>query len=126
MTGRTGWKLYAIALGILLCVMYPTVMLSQFRIIYLLDLPLTVVAYLGLIGYAFRRKLGSRHIWKAVFIVFVAWELIFNFFLSPDSLGQVGIATVASWMAVLLLPEYVALWRYGYGQQDLWNDRRRE
>jgi hypothetical protein len=118
-----GWKLYAVALGLLLCLMYPTVMLSRFRPIYLLDLPITLLAYLGLVGYAFRRKLGSRHIWKGVCVVFVGWEFVFNFFLSSESLEQVGIVGVALWMAVLLVPEYVALWRYGYRSQDLWNYR---
>jgi len=123
-TRKRGWQLYAIALGLFLCLMYLAVMLSRFRPIYLLDLPITVAAYLGLIGYAFRRKLGSRHIWKAVCVVFVAWEFLFNFFLSPESLEQAGIVTVGAWMAVLLAPEYVALWRYGYRSQDLWNDGR--
>ena len=123
MTSRKGWKLYAVALGLLLCLMYPMVMLSRFRPIYLLDLPITFVAYLGLIGYAFQRRLASRRIWKGICVVFVAWEFLFNFFLSPESLEQVGIVAVVL-MAVLLVPEYVALWRYGYRSEDLWNQGR--
>lgn len=121
MTNRKGWKLYAVALGLLLCLMYSTVMLSQFRPIYLVDLPITFVAYLGLVGYAFRRRIASRPLWKGVCVVFIAWEFLFNFFLSPESLERVGIAEVVLWMAVLLVPEYVALWRYGYRSDDLWN-----
>jgi hypothetical protein len=112
------WHAYAKFLGVLLVVMYATVMLASFKVTYLADLPLTVIAYVGLLGYAYQRRLGSRLFWQVYCLVFVAWELVFNFALSDTT--DIGALTVAVGGLVLLGPEYLALWRYGFRCNDLW------
>lgn len=117
---RFGWRVYAVVLGCLLVIMYATVMTLSFRPIYIADLSITGVAYTGLLGYAFQRKLGTSLFWKVLCVAFVAWEIFFNFVISPQSLKEVGAPLVAICMLVVLGPEYVALYRYGYRSPEIW------
>lgn len=117
------WRLYAILLGIGLLFMYVTVLLSSFRPVYLVDLPITVAAYIGLLGYSLQCRIGRRPFWRLLGVVFVCWELLFNFVLSAESLKEVGVTTAALFMLILLLPEYVALWLYGHRSSEIWARR---
>lgn len=82
-----------------------------------LDLALTAVALAGILGFAYRRRLVGADLWKAIAVVFPAWNFVYQFHLEGGSLALVG-----SWLPihVMLLPGYVSLFLYGYRSEALW------
>ena len=117
---RRGWKIYCAFLGVWLLVMY-IVVTGHFRLIYIADVSITLPSYLGVLGYAFETKIGWRGLWQVLCFVFPGWDLVFNFLLSPESLNDVGILPVAIGI-LLLVPAYVALWRYAFRCFSIWSN----
>ncbi len=105
--------------GAALLVIYTVVLSSAFRPIHILDLMLTVLAFAGLVSYSFQRRVGWRPLWRAHAFVFPAWELVFNFVLTNNSVTSAFVTAV---LMACFVPEYWALWRYAFHSPDIWNE----
>jgi len=118
---RRGWKIYCAVVGLWLVIVY-AVVAPRFRLIYVADVSITLPSYLGVWGYAFETKIGWRPLWGFLSFVFPTWDVLFNFVLSPESLSEVGVFPVLIAL-VLLVPAYVAIWRYAFRSPEIWRGR---
>lgn len=113
-----GWKIYCFALAAFLALMYAVVFTTAFRPLLIVDFMITAVSFLGLWGFAFRKPLGWRTFWRVLCFAFPAWDVLFNFGLSPS--GGAPVRAIALVLLLFFVPEYWALWKYGYKCPDLW------
>lgn len=85
---------------------------------WLLSLALLVALWC----YALQRALGTVSYWRAVFWIVVFANLAM---LVPVLLGGGFIALVTAGLSLLVVPAYVAAWRYAYRSADLWLEDQR-
>ena len=121
-TPRRGWRIYCIALGALLALMYVVISIENFRPLLVLDFAITAVSFAALYGFAFHKRLASCGLWRAQCIIFPAWDVLFNFRFSNPPRG------IESWIEVLVLfalltPMYWSLWQYAY-RSPIWDTRK--
>jgi hypothetical protein len=117
-----GWKIYSWILTACLAFAYYDIFSKTAKIQDLLDIPISLVALVGLFGYAYKKKIGNRQFWKFWLLLLIPWDILYNFFLAnypdvPKILVAIGI--------VLFLPEYIALYRYSSTRQMQWNQEQR-
>jgi hypothetical protein len=109
------WKIYCFVLAAL---MYVVVCAAAFRPMLLVDFAITVVSFFGLCGLAFRKRFGWRAFWRAQCFIFPLWDLVFNF--GPSSNSAAAVRMEALVLMLLFVPQYWALWEYGYRSPELW------
>ena len=112
------WKIYCVGLAAFLALMYVVVFTAAFRSVLIADFTITTVSFFGLYGFAFQKRLGWRVFWRVQCFVFPAWDLVFNF--GPWSSGAAAVRMEALVLLLVFVPEYWALWKYGYRSPDLW------
>lgn len=112
------WKIYCLLLAAFLALMYVVVFAAAFRPMVLADFAVTAVSFLGLYGFAFQKGLGWRVLWRVQCFAFPAWGLVFNF--GPWSSGAAVVRMETFALLLLFVPQYWALWKYGYRSPDLW------
>jgi hypothetical protein len=115
-----GWKVYCVVLGVTLALIYAVVLTANFRRLHIVDLAITWASFAGLYGYAFQKRVAWRSVWRVQCFLLPAWDLFFNFYLSPKDLGVAGMVEVLMLM-LFFVPEYWALWAYGYRSPRIWN-----
>ena len=73
-------------------------------------------------GYALQRRIGSERYWRAVF-----WLVLFAnaVMLVPVLLGGGAVAMFTAALTLLIVPAYLAAYRYAYRSPDLWTDEGR-
>lgn len=103
-----------------LTTIYTVVLASAFRLVHLLDLTITLAGLAGLWGYAFRKRLLSASFWRVQSLLFPIWEIVMNFVFSRVPAGRAGYVEVLTLMS-FFVPEYWALWKYGYRSPDIWS-----
>ena len=116
-TSRGGWKAYALFLGVLTLVNYGYCGATDYQPVLVVDVALTVLGLSGVFGFAYRRPLLNRRFWVAWAVVMPLWDLLVNLRLYPANPPD---AAAALSSMTLLLPAYVALWRYAHGSPDIW------
>ncbi len=95
------------------------------------DAIFSLTGFVGLCGYAYARRVGSARFWRAWAPAQVAWDLFFILVATPlgwagelpDSEPESGgesLSTIALSLT-LLAPLWLALFRYGYRSQALWD-----
>jgi hypothetical protein len=114
------WKLYCLVLAAFLAFMYAVVFSGAFRPMLLADFFITLVSLAGLYGFAFQKRLGWRAFWRVQCFAFPAWDLLFNFVLSPSN-KESEVRATALVLMLFFVPEYWALWKYASGSQGLWD-----
>lgn len=113
-----GWKIYSWILAGCLAIAYYDIFSESAKIQDILDIPVSLVALVGLFGYAYKKKIGKRKFWQFWLLLLITWDILYNFFLKkyPD--------IPAGWLAagyLLFLPEYIALYKYSFTQRFQWN-----
>jgi len=118
---RTGWKLYALAVLVLQPVGLITG-LSKIDTMTAIAFGMTAIGVLGLLGFAFRRRLLTRGIWMAWSILLPLWDTMMGIWVYPRQAAQPQPGwTTAYFMAMaLFLPEYLALIWYAYRSPEIW------
>jgi len=132
-----GWRIYAWAYLAALGVAHWSIIRAGATAVDLLDLPLSLCAAAGVLGFAHQWRLGSQLFWRGFLIPFVAWELTYNVVLGawlgiaqheslvrPMSTHPLATVVVAGLVAALVVPSYVAVFRYGYRSAQLWQSHR--
>jgi hypothetical protein len=115
----TGWKIYCVVLGIAVAIIYGVVLSASFRPVHIVDLAITLPSFAGLCGYAFQKRVGWLGFWQIQCFLFPAWDVLFNFYLSPPGMDAFGLLEVLV-LTLLFVPEYWALWAYGYRSPGIW------
>ncbi|MGI9246298.1 MAG: hypothetical protein ACR2I8_06290 [Steroidobacteraceae bacterium] len=69
--------------------------------------------------HALRRRLGNESYWRAVFWLVAGANLLM---LLPVLLSGGIVALVTGGLTLLIVPAYVAAWRYAYRSPDVWQE----
>lgn len=118
---RTGWVVYAALLtfGVLAGEARNVSVAREVSALTLANWVLSATLLTGLWGYALQRPIGGRAYWRAAF-----WLVLFAnaVMLVPLLLlgGQVLLFTGA--LTLLIVPAYVAVYRYAYRSPALWGE----
>jgi hypothetical protein len=116
------WKIYFWVLTVLLVVLYVlTLSSSDVAVYYYLDVPVSVLGLVGLYGYAFKKRLVHANFWKVWFIIVVLWDIFFNLVLPARALIEMQDIIVLVICGAIIIPEYVALYLYGFRSRALWS-----
>lgn len=109
---RLGWKVYAFLLAGSFFVGYIYLLVADFQAFVVPDCVMSGIGLVGLFGYAFHRKLLYARLWIICATVLPVWDLASNFVYEISPTGTVFAMAV-------LLPKYVALWRYSHST-EIW------
>ena len=92
------------------------------KIAHYFDLPISIVALVGLYGYAFRKRIGHPNLWKVWLVVIVLWDMFYNLFLSGWTHLELPDMVAFLLAYGILFPEYFALYMYGFRSGELWQN----
>lgn len=79
-------------------------------------------ALVGVYGYVYGIAIGWREFWAGYLVLAIALDLaaaVLGYWLEP--LRDTVLALILLLVAVLLLPMYVALWRYAFRSPQIWS-----
>lgn len=116
---KIGWLAYAATLTFAV-VAGEAVNLSRMgwpTAVTLANWALTVALLTALWSYALQRPLGSERYWRAVFWVVAFANAVM---LVPVLMSGGMVALVTGALTVLIVPAYVAAYRYAYRSHQLW------
>jgi len=119
---RTGWVVYA---ALLTCGVVAGEALNLRQqapsAVTLANWALTLALLTALWAFALRRRIGTATYWRAVF-----WIVLFAnvLMLVPVLLAGGAVARVTAGLTSLIVPAYVAAFRYAYRSNELWSTDR--
>ncbi len=116
---KTGWVAYAALLtfGVLAGEAANISRAREVTALALGNWTLSAALLTALWGYALQRRIGSERYWRAVF-----WLVLFAnaVMLVPVLLGSGAVAVFTAALTLLIVPAYLAAYRYAYRSPDLW------
>jgi hypothetical protein len=123
---KIGWKIYFIILSFLLLIAYFDIISKGSTFFDYLDIIISLIALLGLFGYSFRKQIFEMRLWQTWLFVIVNWDILYNLVLT-HTLGvaqnNIKLGFIEYIISVfMVLPEYIALYLYGFKSSDLWKD----
>jgi len=121
---KIGWKIYFFILSFLLLIAYFDIFRSGATLFDFVDVIISLIALLGLFGYSFQRKIYNVRLWRTWLFVIVIWDVVYNLLLT-HTVGvaqiQIKLSLVEYMLTMLIiLPEYIALFLYGYKSPNFW------
>jgi hypothetical protein len=116
---RTAWKVYALAVLALQGVGFVAGLRDMGRT-EVLDFAMTTVGIVGLLGFAFRRRVLVRAVWRVWSIVLPLWDAALGVWVYPSH-AKPGWTTAYLMAMVLFVPEYLALLWYAYRSDEIWS-----
>lgn len=121
---RTGWVIYAALLtfGVLAGEARNVSVAREVTALTFANWVLSAALLTALWGYALQRRIGSRPYWRAVF-----WLVLFAnaVMLVPVLMAGGAVLLFTGALTLLVIPAYVAAFRYGYRSPGLWGDAAR-
>ena len=116
---RAGWVAYAAVLtfGVLAGEAANLSRGSEVSALTLANWTLSAALLTALWGFALRRRIGSERYWRAAF-----WLVLFanSVMLIPVLLGDRAVALFTAGLTLLIVPAYLAAYRYAYRSAELW------
>ena len=123
------WKYYARLLAGIFVVGTVVILLrsrSLLRPVDLLDWAVTLVSLVGLFGYVWKRQIFSRVFWAAFLPIALVWDLAYEVAFHNPAISPAGASSRTPELlvvGVLILPLYVALFKYAFGDLGASKDR---
>lgn len=121
------WRIYSVALALVLLPTYSIIMKASPGIFDYLDMIISVGALMGFVGYAYEFRIISMKLWQVYFFLVIAWDLFYNIIISMalNLAVHLPYEEKTSWVGVLvsfaiIIPEYIALFLYGFKSEMLW------
>ena len=125
--GNMFWKIYSVVLVAILLPTYVVVMGSTYSMWDFMDMAVTVGALMGFMGYAYKFRIISMTLWKVYFFLAIVWDIFYNIIITlvlnlavhlPNE-PKMGASGVLLSFAIVI-PEYIALYLYGFQSESLW------
>jgi hypothetical protein len=121
------WRVYSVVLSLVLLPAYSVIMKVSPGIFDYLDMIVSVGALMGFVGFAYEFRIISMNLWKVYFFLVIAWDIFYNIFITmvldlavhlpnEEKIGWTGVALSFA----IIIPEYIALFLYGYKSDPLW------
>jgi hypothetical protein len=122
------WKYYARLLAGIFVVGTVVILIrsrSLLRPVDLLDWVVTLVSLVGLFGYVWKQQIFLRAFWAAFVPIAIVWDLAYELAFHNPALSPGGAARTPELIVVgiLMLPLYVALFKYAFGDLSAPKDR---
>jgi hypothetical protein len=118
---RAGWVVYAALLSFAVLAGEAVNLSrgSELSAVTLANWTLSAALLTALWGYALQRRIGSQRYWRVVF-----WLVLFAnaVMLVPVLLGDRAVALFTAALTLLIVPAYLAAYRYAYRSPRLWAD----
>ncbi len=128
-----GWKIYFWVLTGILILTYSDIFFNDPIVYDFIDLPITITAMVGLFGYAYKKCIAHAGLWRKWFFIIIVWDLLYNLYFRVDLLKEATVheqpLPLAFWIilflvaSVIILPEYIALYLYGFRSKQLWDEK---
>jgi hypothetical protein len=110
------WKTYAVVMGILTAYSY---MMAPFSSALIwADFAANIVAFTGLLMFAFQRKFLVKPFWGFCALAFVGW-LVYYYGFSSEAVKPDEVIYALINVAIML-PMILALFIYGFGAKAIW------
>lgn len=88
------------------------------------DVVIYTVVLAGLFGYVLQRRIARQNFWKIFFPLMAIWDGFSSFYLGlfdlSDAGGWVEYALTVGLTLLFMVPQYIAIYRYGYKAQPPW------
>jgi hypothetical protein len=125
---KRGWRVYFWLVGLFLVIALVAEIVepADDPFVDTVDYLTSGFSLAGLFGYAYSRRILSQTIWRIWLPIAVVWDLallvrqVTKGNLASDLVTFFAIALL--W-AIVAVPVYVAIYRYGYRSPDLWSVR---
>ncbi len=118
-TRRRAWRVYAFFLtGLYGLTMFYS-FATDYRAILIPDLLFSGVGLTGLFAFAFRKRVLRPWVWVVWAVLLPVWDLLFSFVLDRST-DETGGAVETALVFLLVVPEYIALWRYAHSSNEIW------
>jgi hypothetical protein len=121
------WRVYSVALALLLLPAYSVLMKASPGIYDYLDMIVSVGALMGFIGYAYEFRIISVNLWKFYFFLAIGWDIFYNIVITMlfDLAIHLPNEEKTTWTSLaisfaIIVPEYIGLFLYGYKSDPLW------
>ena len=99
---------------------------SDSMVIDTIDYGVSGLSLIGVFGYAYSRAIATRTLWRVLLPVVIAWDgsMLIRQYLDPE-IGKdfLTFAVIVLVGDILVVPTYVAVFRYGYKNSVLWSNR---
>jgi hypothetical protein len=122
------WKIYSVVFAVIVLSAPAALMSTDPTVFDYIDIVTSITAAVGLIGFAFRKAIGTEAFWRIASIVLAVWEVLYNVVISQVlGLGQRGIeGSIAAWLFGLaaFIAAYIGLFLYAYRRHDFWQTAR--
>jgi hypothetical protein len=133
---KLGWKIYFWIIAVLTVLALAFQVAGSLGVELLADEPLgaldavsyaiAAVTLVGVFGFAYSKALLQRRLWQAWLPVVVLADIYFFGYevLYPELGDLIGMITVVVFYAILSVPQYIALYLYGFRSSELWERQR--
>lgn len=127
---KVWWKIYLWLMVVLLVVVvgFDVYDKNPPSAIDILDYLTWIFSLVGVFGFAYNRAILSQDLWRVWLPVVIAWDVWIaarEYYSEPIDLDLVTLVILSIIIGALALPEYVALFFYGYRSQQIWKTSTR-
>jgi hypothetical protein len=80
----------------------------------------------GVFGLAYSKVFLHKRVWQVWLPMVIAWDIgleIYDYIQDPTELDPLAVAFIGVFFVILIVPEYVALYLYGYRSDLLWSKK---
>jgi len=118
------WKIYFFFLSSLLVLSYWAGWGDRWIVYDYLDVPMQIILFSGLYGYAFKQRIGSAGFWRIWLPFIIFWDLaglLIHYEPSQDNESAVLMGVLIYIVYMPIIPAYLAIYFYGHKSEELWN-----
>ena len=110
------WKIYSWFISFLtvICVVLIGIKGGLFNAWRITDFIVTTFEILGLISFAYKKRIFRVVFWEVYFFIAIAWDISYIFLIEPIFLGKHYSLLVHSLSISISLPVYIALYLYSF------------
>lgn len=117
------WSIGVLAVGAIVFDVYEQRRVEAFDVV---DYATWIISLAGVFGFAYSRAILHKRLWQAWLPLAIGWDLVTltrQYMADPSETDPLLIVFVLLIVGILFVPEYVALYLYGYRSDALWSAR---
>jgi hypothetical protein len=122
------WKAYFWSIGLLAVSAIASSVYEQDHVeaFDVIDYATWIFSVVGVFGFAYSKPILHKRLWQIWLPLVIGWDLAAlarQYMADPSEADPLLFATVVLIVGILFVPEYVALYLYGYRSDSLWSAR---
>lgn len=120
------WKIYfwvmllLYAIYVAAAIWFPEEM--ELEVVDYIDFVFAMLALVGVFGFAFKKAVLYQGVWRAYLPFIILWDISYSALRDEWVGGEELMYEIIAvgLMALVLIPQYVAIFRYGFYSKQLW------